>query len=64
MYFVEFMLAWELNSISFPKHNAYNLEDPWQALSRERKAYVNPMVWSEQVCSEKKTVEGIFQTLQ
>lgn len=60
MYFVEFMLAWKLKSILFPKHNSYKLEDPWQAQSREREAYVNPMVWSEQVSFEKKTVQGIF----
>lgn len=52
------MLAWKLNSISFPKHNSYKLEDPWQALSRERKVYVNPMIKSEQVSSEKKTYKG------
>lgn len=54
MYFVEFILAWELNSISFPKHSAYKPEDPWQALIRERRANMNPMVLSEQVSSEKK----------
>lgn len=54
MYFVEFILAWELNSISFPKHSAYKPEDPWQAVIRERRANMNPMVLSEQVSSEKK----------
>lgn len=37
-YFVEFMLAWKLNSISFPKHNSYKLEDPWQALNQREKS--------------------------
>lgn len=60
MYFVEFMLAWDLNSISFPKHNSYKLEDSWQAQSRERKVYVNPMVWWEQVSSDRKNSRRDF----